>query len=143
MIKFTPTTLDDQPQICDWIKSDPYHCQGVDATMPGWWVTGSDCLVAGCIEDASGPAMYFRMDKENGLVRLHTQFAPVSQVNKLRVVRVIKEAMPALEILAKSKGGKGFVFESTSLTLTGFMRRLGFEPVLDGRDDYVKMFEER
>lgn len=140
MIKFTPTTPDDRRQIQDWLSSDPYHCAGADTTTTEWWLTGTDCLVAGCIEDASGPAMYFRMDKEGDLVRLHCQFAPVDSVNKLRVVRVIKEAMPKLEFLAKSKGGKGFVFESTSLMLIRFMHRLGFEPRLDKENDYVQMF---
>ena len=140
MIKFTSTLLDDQSQILRWALHDPYHCSGIDSTGPGWWLTGSDSLVAGCIEDERGPVMYYRFDLEkNDLVRMHTQFAPPDEVSPLRVIRSIRQAMQVFIIDGKQKGAKGFIFQSTSPTLIRFMATLGFEPFEN--DDYLLLFE--
>lgn len=146
MIKFSETLLDDQPQILEWMRADSYHRDATDQGMPGWWVTGSDCLLAACIEDASGPVIYFRLDNtENDLIRMHVQFGPQNQVSKSRVARGIARAMPALKKVAQEKGAKGFVFESLSPGLIRFMGVLGFVPMpgKENVDDYVLRFEEK
>src|SRR4029077_1466388 len=141
MIKMTPTIADDQPQINDWMLKDPYHCRLVDVSEKGWWLTGCDSLLAGCIEDSSGPVVYFRLDKvQDKLVRMHIQFAPLEQVSKSRTARVILQALPVFQELATQNGAEGFVFESVSEPLIKFMGVLGFK--LEKDNDYVLMFGE-
>jgi len=143
MINFTPTLKDDEPQILEWTKADPYHFRGADTSSPSWWITGSDCLVACCIDDESGPVLYFRLDKEGEFVRMHVQFAPIDQVSKRRVISSISQAMPALQVMAQQNGGKGFVFQSVSSLLIRFMGHLGFKPRPNFEDDYLLLFEEK
>lgn len=140
MIKFTSTQVDDQPMILRWMESDPYHCINATITGSEWWLTGMG-LLSGCIEDAHGPAMFFRFDREDNLVRLHTQFGPENEVSKRRVVKVIMEALPALRTKALEYGGRGFIFESTSPLLIRFMYSIGFGPAdRDNVNDHIWIF---
>jgi hypothetical protein len=141
MIKFTPTTLDDRSQILRWATNDPYHSSKIAYTGPGWWVMGSDCLTAFCVEDDGGPVMYMRLDDEDNLIRFHTQFAPEDEVDKHRVIEAIKQGLPALELLAKQRGASGLIFESTSPNLIRFMSKAGFiNADRDCKDDYILVF---
>ena len=140
MINFTPTLPDDEPQILEWIKADVYHFLGADTSSPSWWITGSDCLVACCIDDESGPVLYFRLDKEGEFVRMHVQFAPLNEVSKRRVISSISQAMPALRVMAQQNEGKGFVFQSQSPLLIRFMGHLGFKSRPNFEDDYLLLF---
>ena len=140
MIKFSPTILDDQSTVLRWMTADPYHSSQATITGPGWWLTGQG-LLSGCIEDAHGPAMFFRFDREDNLVRLHTQFGPENEVSKRRVVKVIMEALPALRTKALEYGSRGFIFESTSPLLIRFMYSIGFGPAdKDNVNDHVWIF---
>jgi len=134
-MKFTPSTEQDVPQLQEWIQHDAYH---KDCLNPSWWFTGQG-LLSYCIQDDKGPTMYVRIDKENDLMRLHTQFAPDSEVSKRRVIKSLVWAVPLMEHLGKQENLKGFIFKSTSPLLIDFMRRkFGFQPV--GNDDYVLKF---
>jgi len=140
MIRFIPTSLEDQPQICEWLSEDP--SKKGDPIMPGWWVTGANCVMAGCAQDEFGPVVYLRFDRDGDLIRMHTVFAPEAEVSKRRVAQAISQAMPALMGLAKKNGGKGIVFESVSSKLIDFMGRFGFVPRPNYFNDFVLMFEE-
>lgn len=139
MVNFTPTTLDDQPQIAEWLLLD--SSKSFEAASPGWWLTGTDCVVAFCLSDASGPTMYVRMDRESPFARMHTVFAPESQVEKKRLVLSLLEGFPQLVAVMGTGGFKGIVFESTSESLVKFMSHLGFVP--QSGNDYVLTFEEK
>lgn len=141
MIKFIPTSLDDQPQISEWLSEDP--SKKGDSIMPGWWVTGVECLMAGCAQDDCGPVVYLRFDRDGDFIRMHTIFAPEREVSKSRLARAITEAMPALGVMAVRNGGKGIVFESVSPKLIDFMGRFGFVPRPDCPNDFVWTFEEK
>jgi hypothetical protein len=141
MIQFNPTELEDQSQILNWTTVDPYHEVLSGYSGPGWWVTGSDCLLAARIDDEVGPTMYFRLDHiKDNLIRMHVQFAPENQVNRHRVVKAILNAMPALIIKAKQEGARGFIFESVSPLLIRFMEKFGFKVHPEIKDDYVLFF---
>jgi hypothetical protein len=143
MITFSSSVVDDVQQIEDWTAADPYHQNQKD---PFWWLTGNDCLIAGCVEDESGPVLYFRFDEDEGFARLHTQFAPEDQVSKKRVAVAIFEAIPVISLVLKSDGLEGIVYESTSPSLIQFMSGMGFKPRPGGKevlDDYVLVFEEK
>jgi len=142
MIKFVPTIADDQPQIREWMQSDPYHFSKLDYSGPDWWLTGAEgSLLSGAIDDESGPVLYYRFDSESELVRMHTQFGPVMQVSKIRVVEAVPDAIDTVSVLFKSQGFKGIVFETTHVPLMCFMGTLGFKP-LKSSNDFVLIFEE-
>lgn len=140
MIKFSPTIVDDVPQITEWTNADPFHQNNV---QPDFWLTGVEgSTLAGCVEDESGPVLYFRFDLENDLARMHTQFAPASEGSKRRTALAISQAIPLVASKLKVDGAKGIVYESTNLSLIVFMSKLGFRPT-DQLNDYVLMFEEK
>ena len=143
MIKFVSTIADDQPQILEWAKADPYHSSKIEYSGPAWWLTGVEgSLLAGGVDDESGPVLYYRFDREGELVRMHCQFAPVEQVNKQRVVLAIQDAVATVSVLFKAQGYKGIVFESTSGSLIRFMNKLGFKPLVESPNDFVLVFQE-
>jgi hypothetical protein len=147
MIEFKASTAEDQPRIISWVLQDPFHVdQGIQASE-GWWLTNAPgSLLVGRVDDEHGPAMYFRLDPEKDcLIRLSIQFAPMEEVGKLRVARLIAKGMPVLIQKAKEAGAKGFVFESQSPALGAFMARYGFRPMpgKENIDDYICMFEEK
>lgn len=134
---FSPSTQNDIDQLSEWIKVDPYHKNSLD---PLWWLTGNGFL-SYCLQDSKGPTMYVRLDRDNDLMRLHTQFAPESEVSKLRVVKSLLWALPKMETLARHEDLKGFVFKSTNPSLIDFMFRK-FSFVSIGNDDFVLHFEQ-
>src|SRR5216684_7331739 len=131
-MRFTPSMIEDVPQLLEWIQIDPYHFhQG----QPEWWLTGADgSLLAFCLMDERGPLSYVRLDAEGEYVRIHTQFAPELVVSKRRLVVGMIWAVKCLVVMYKS-WGKGFVFNSINSSLIAFMNKhLGFKPV--GNNDY-------
>lgn len=142
MIKFSAATLDDRPQILEWTQDDPYHSERAQNIGPDWWITGSDSLLAACVEDGGGPVFYFRLDDDGDLVRLHIQFAPLNQVSKGRVARSIIRALPLWANYAKTLMKKGIVFESINPSLIKFGESLGFKPSLETPHDFVLIFQE-
>ena len=141
MISFSPTILEDQPQIARWSAADPYHCDKAIIAGPGWWAMGSsDALAAFCVEDEGGPTMYVRLDQEESLLRVHIQFAPENEVDKKRVIKTILQGLPVFSSFAKNRNMTGLISESTSPSLIEFMKKIGFE-LLENTNDYVFKFE--
>ncbi len=137
-MKLSPSTLDDIEQLTEWIKEDPYHNSILN---PTWWITGNGIL-AYCIQDGKGPTMYVRTDKEGDLLRVHTQFAPETEVSKIRVIKSILFAMPKMIAFAKDSHLKGLIYRSTSPTLIQFMQRqFSFVPA-GTEDDFIYTFGE-
>lgn len=137
MLKLTPSTPNDIEQLTEWIQADPYHKDCLD---PQWWLTGNG-LLCYCIQDQVGPTMYVRTEAENDLLRIHTQFAPLTEVSKLRVIKSIVKALPVMEKLAIDNNLKGFIYKSTSPSLIQFMQvKFGFAPT-GNSDDYWMPFE--
>lgn len=135
MILVASTELD-IPQLTDWIKQDPYH---KDVSNPVWWLTGNGIL-SYRIDDSQGTTMYVRLEADNNMMRIHTQFGPDLQVSKLRVIKSLLWALPKMELVGKQFDLTGFVFQSTSPSLIKFMKiKFGFTPI--GNDDYSKPFE--
>jgi hypothetical protein len=144
MIKFTPTLLEDQPQIARWSAADPYHCEKAAIAGPGWWVMGnSDALALFCVEDDGGPTIYMRLDKEEEWLRFHTQFAPENEVSKKRTIQTVIEGFPIIRAFARQRDLKGLVFESTSKSLIAFMSAQFDFKSIENTNDYVFKFEER
>lgn len=138
-MKFTESTESDIEQLSEWIKADPYH---KDCLNPYWWLTGNGGLLSYCLQDNRGPTMYVRLDKENDLLRLHTQFSPESEVSKLRVVKSLLWALPKMEVIAHENNLKGFIYKSVSPSLIDFMKKkFGFVSA-DSDNDYQMMFEQ-
>jgi hypothetical protein len=143
VIKFVTTIADDQPQIDEWMKADPYHFKNVDAAARGWWLTGAEgSMLAGGINDESGPVLYYRFDKEGDLARMHCQFPPPEQVEKRRIAQAISDALVVVGVKFQQDGLKGIIYESTSESLIRFMNKLGFKPCLESINDFVLLFEE-
>lgn len=135
-MKLVESTEIDIEQLTRWINIDPYHRNYVN---PLWWLTGNGIL-SYRIEDLIGITMYVRIDSEDKLMRLHTQFGPESEVSKIRVVKSLLWALPKMEYAGNRLGFTGFIFKSISPMLIQFMKNLGFTPC--GNDDYSKPFEE-
>lgn len=133
-MRFTNTTIDDIPQIQDWIQTDPYH---VEQDLPDWWITGNGFL-SGCVEDDSGPVFYFRIDKEDDYARLNIQFGPSDRVSKRRVATALTATFPTVKQLVAKEGFDGLVYKSTSQSLIQFVESLGF--VHRGDHDFVLRF---
>jgi hypothetical protein len=130
-MKFLPSTEQDIKQLSEWIQTDPYHKDCLD---PFWWLTGNGFL-SFCAQDDKGPTMYVRIDKENGLMRLHCQFGPETEVSKKRVIKTFTWGLPQMQPLGIVNGMIGFIFKSKSLLLIQYMeRQFGFQAV--GNDDY-------
>ena len=121
-MKLTPSTQQDIPQLTQWIEHDPYHKNCLD---PVWWLTGVyGSLLSYRLDDDTGPICYVRLDPkdERGLIRLHTQFAPVEQVSRLRLVKQMLLCVPAMMYYCKQQQGAGLVFQSSSSLLINFMK---------------------
>ena len=136
MIKLVPSTEQDIEQLTEWIKSDPYH---KDCLNPVWWLTGADgSLLCYCLQDSEGPLCYVRLDPKDsdGLIRLHTQFAPVEQISKIRLVKGMLKCVPIMMEFCKQQQATGLVFESRSSLLIDFMKRkFGFKDL--SQDQFV------
>lgn len=133
---FKETTPMDIERLKQWIESDPYH-RGTD---PLFWMTGNG-LLSFRVEDQKGTTMYIRLDKDDNLLRIHTQFAPENQVSKLRTVKSLILGFPKIECVARANSLDGYVFGSYSPDLILFMvRKFGFTPISDG--DYRLLFED-
>jgi hypothetical protein len=132
----SPSTPDDIEQLTEWIKNDPYHKDCLD---PLWWLTGQGVL-SYCIQDNRGPTMYVRIDLDMLALRIHTQFAPLAEVSKVRVVRSLLWALPRMKPVAVQNGCNSYVFNSTSPDLIEFMKKkFGFVSV--GGGDYAASIE--
>jgi hypothetical protein len=140
MIQFGESIVDDQSQISEWTKTDPYHFHQLDYSGPGWWLTGSG-LLAFTLLDERGPLCYVRLDEEDGRIRIHTQFAPEAVVSKRRLlVGMIQCVTKLIELYRPTHNG--MVFNSVSPSLIAFMgKRFGFMSV--GNDDYRLDFEDK
>lgn len=137
MIHFSESTVEDIPQLNEWIIHDPYHFhQG----QPEWWLTGHEgSLLAFCLMDERGPLTFVRLDNEGEYARIHTQFAPRDVVSRHRLVSGMLQCMESLIELYKGNK-KGMIFNSINPTLIAFMcKRLGFKSI--GSDDYRLDFE--
>lgn len=135
MYKFSESTIEDIPQLTEWIKSDPYH---KDCLSPLWWLTGSG-LLSFRMDDRDGSTMYVRTEPDNKLLRIHTQFAPESVVSKIRVIKTIMWGLPKMESIAVANGLDGLIYRSTNPELIRFMqKKFGFISV--GDDDYRMLF---
>jgi len=85
--------------------------------------------------------MYVRLDKDEDLLRIHCQFAPESEVSRVRTVKSLMWAFPRMETVARQNNLKGFVYKSTSKMLIEFMeRKFGFRPT--GNDDHTLLLQE-
>ncbi len=136
-MKFESSTEQDIPQLQRWIDADLYHKNLFD---PAWWLTGNG-LLSYVVHDSEGPIMYARLDQEGSLARLYCQFAPESEVPKIRLVKGLLKTIPVIAEYCKQRHIEGIVFRSTSPTLIAFGRRVfEFKP-LDKDDDYVLYFK--
>lgn len=132
----TVTPQSDIERLKQWIELDQYH-RGTD---PLFWMTGNG-LLSFRIEDTQGVTMYVRLEKDDSLLRIHTQFAPDTEVSKLRTVKSLIYGLSKAELVAKSNHLHGYVFQSTSPDLILFMiKKFGFTPI--GNDDYRLLFED-
>lgn len=140
MINFSASTIEDVPQLKEWIAHDPYHFhQG----QSEWWLTGMEgSLLAFLLTDERGPLTFVRLDREGEHVRIHTQFAPRAEVSQRRLVAGMIQCLDALVMRATVEGFKGMIFNSINPSLISFMgKRFGFKR-LDKTDDYVLRFEQ-
>jgi hypothetical protein len=135
MIYFNPSSSVDIPTIQIWTDADDYH---KGQKNPEWWLTGNG-LLSFALYDDNGPILFVRLDSEKEYVVLNVQFAPVSVVSKIRLVRALLEAFPKIVLLAKARGYEGILFKSDSISLIRFMGRLGFKEI-DG--NFVMPFGE-
>lgn len=133
-MKFTSVIPDDLPQIAEWIEADDYHRGKV---APEFFLTGSDCYVATCYEDNSGPVLYIRIDKEYDLGRVSVQFP--NNISKKRIASAVVIAISTLAKKAQLDNFKGLVYDSVNPELIQFVHdHLGFEPA--GNDNYILKF---
>lgn len=136
MINFTASVPADVPQIAEWTAIDPYHYR---QCQPEWWLTGNENLLAFILMDVRGPLTFVRLDEEGEYIRIHTQFAPRTEVSRARLLVGMVECMDKLIALYKLDR-KGMIFNSVSPTLIAFMgKRFGFKSV--GDNDYRLDFE--
>ena len=134
-MKFSPAISDDLPRIAEWIGADPSKRD----TPAEWFLTGTECIFAACVEDQSGPVMYVKLIREGSLARLHTLFiAPETAASKRRIVSVMLEGFPKLVAVLGEQGLTGIVFESISESLVAFMTKFGFKHA--DQNDYELMF---
>jgi hypothetical protein len=139
-MKLSPTTLDDLEQIQEWIQFDPWHKDD-----PSWKAEGlltGNGVLSFCLSDDKGPLCFVRLDAEDGMLRLATQFGPEAEVSKSRLVKgLLAMGIPAIVEFGKVKGYKGIVYESTNESLINFMKIQGFFKAA-GKDDYALTWEE-
>ncbi len=140
-MRLEPSTETDSPLIESWCKQD------VDSTHhkldPRFFLTGNGFLTLKVVDDL-GPVFFARFDEcrerlVSGL-RMHTQFAPVSEVSKQRVTEAILETLPKFIERVKQDGIQFIVFETTFPQLAGWMQiAMGFRQV-EGTNDYKLTF---
>jgi hypothetical protein len=138
-MKLTQTTEQDIERLVRWIEADPYH---KDCLNPYWWLTGMG-VFAFCLQDKEGPLSYVRLDEKDsdGLIRLHTQFGPVEEVSKSRLVVGMLDCIPVVQQFCKDQNGTGIIFQSVSPSLISFMKKkFRFEDF--GQDDFVWRIEQ-
>lgn len=137
MVTMRPTVGTDLECIESWIFQDPFHKDDPRCTPQGL-LTGNGELTF-CLQDEIGALCFVRLDDEEGLLRLSTQFGPESEVNKRRLVTGLLElGIPAIIKFGKNNGYGGIIFESINESLIKFMQKQGFFPVKD--DDYALAF---
>lgn len=140
MIKLIETVESDVEKIRAWIATDPFH-NAESQHSPEWLLTGGGQL-AFCIADDDGPLCFVRLDDEDNMLRLATQFGPESEVSKKRLVTgLLSAGIPAIIAFGKAHGFKGIIFESTSESLIAFMNKQGFFKAAK-KDDYALTFGE-
>jgi hypothetical protein len=132
----------DLERISAWIAAEPSH---VGIYKPHWWLTGTDCLFAGRIEDEQGPVFYLRVSNpmehdggESGLRRVFIQFGPPSEVSKKRIIQTFLRGFHHVCDLCQKRGANGLVFESTSPRLIQFCKKVGFQH--ERGNDYSFLF---
>jgi hypothetical protein len=136
MISFVPTTFEDVPQLARWIQADPWHTIK-DST--DWWIHG---YLTFKLADDKGTVIFVRFDREKDVLRLHSQFGPLSEVSERRVASAIIQGIQNFIPYAKLDGATGIITESISVKLVSFLQQhLGFKPVLS-TDDYELDFSE-
>lgn len=137
MATLRPTIAADVEKIESWILQDPFHKDDSRCTPDGL-LTGNGVLTF-CVQDDEGPLCFVRLDDEHGLLRLSTQFAPESEVNKKRlIVGLLNAGIPAIIEFGKNNGYGGIIFESVNDSLIKFMEKQKFFPV--SHDDYALTF---
>lgn len=133
MIKFIPSVKEDVDQIREWAAADPWH---QNQKQPEWWLTGSEAYVCACVQDEIGPVVYLKVEEEETQFRLHCQFGPRSEVNRLRLLTAMKDGLPPLLLHLLSKG-KSVVFNSSNPSLVKFMLSRGFRAVSEPVGEYI------
>jgi hypothetical protein len=135
MISFVPTTFEDVPQLARWIMADPWHTIK-DST--DWWIHG---YLTFKLVDERGTVIFVRFDREDDVLRLHSQFGPLSEVSERRVASAIIEGINNFIPYAKVDGVTGIITESISSKLVSFLKKyLGFE--WSACNDYKLTFSE-
>lgn len=132
-MKLVPSTEQDIDILSRWIEFDKYH----DNVDPHWWLTGADgSLLSFCVQDEIGCVAYVRLDeKQDSLIRLHTQFGPREEVSKIRLVESMDKCIPMIRQFCEQHDA-GVIFQSTSPSLIHFMEmKFQFKPA--GGNDYV------
>ncbi len=124
----------DLPRLAEWIAADQWHKGG----PAGWW-TSPESVVTARLDDDIGPVIYLRINRDGERVRLNLQFAPVSAVSKLRVARVLKNAIPRIINVMRHQS-IGVVFSSENPPLIGFGLKFGFKSI--GNNDFLYSFRD-
>jgi hypothetical protein len=136
-VQLVASTESDLPQIQTWCKSDiDFTHHHID---PRFFLTGQGYLTTK-IDDSEGTTLYARFDREDSLLRMHTQFATESIVSRKRVARAISTALPPFIEHVRASGITGILFETTFPGLADFMKKFGFKKLDGENDDYVLMF---
>jgi hypothetical protein len=121
----------------EWIAADEWHRdKDLPCENPAFWVTGvKGAYLASRLVDELGTVLFFKFDKENpSRLRLHTQFAPVSEVSERRVAKAIMEGLQRFSVHASADGYTSIVTESISPRLVSFLKKMGFTDA--GKNDY-------
>lgn len=139
-MRLETSTAEDIAQIRSWSEVDIDKAHRT--TPPKFWLTAApDSYLAGAIDDLEGRVLYFRFDREGDLLRMHTQFAPESLVNRRRVATAISEVLPQYLQMVAAVGITGIVFETVFPELAAFMARIGFVNAEGDNNDYVLRFQ--
>jgi hypothetical protein len=137
MIRIRETVQSDLETIERWKQLDDIHKDDPEC-IPEYLLTGRG-LLCFCLTDDIGPLCFVRLDKDEDLVRLATQFGPKQETSKRRLVMaMLKVGIPSVILFAKNKHFKGVVFKSNRPKLIKFMTGQGFIPQPD--NDYILRF---
>lgn len=125
MINFVYTDKSDIDQLTRWIQADPWHSE---KDTPEWWLS-SIAYLTFKLTDAEGTVLFVRLDQVGDtLLRLHSQFGPISEVSEKRTALGILYGINNYIPHGQLNGVTGLVTESTSPRLINFLiRKLGFE----------------